>query len=130
MRAPCQALDVGIPGTGWVPVSEGGEPCPDGIGRIARTARTVVVVGKLRSSNEAKGREGSAATSRAGHGEGRRSQDGFIVADGDSDRRPRFTDHDFEWEVLTRPAALHGGKSLRARIQRPGVPETEREMTW
>jgi hypothetical protein len=41
----------------------------------------------------------------------------------------RFTDHDFEWEVLTRPAALHGGKSLRARIQRPGVPETEREMT-
>jgi hypothetical protein len=42
----------------------------------------------------------------------------------------RFTDHDFEWEVLTRPAALHGGKSLRARIRRPGLPETEREMTW
>ena len=23
----------------------------------------------------------------------------------------RFTDQDFEWEVLTRPATLHGGKS-------------------
>jgi hypothetical protein len=43
----------------------------------------------------------------------------------------RFTDHDdFEWEVLTHPVVLHGGKSLRARIQRPGVPETEREITW
>ena len=42
----------------------------------------------------------------------------------------RFTDQEFEWEVLTRPAALHGGKSLRARIRRPGLPETEREMTW
>jgi hypothetical protein len=42
----------------------------------------------------------------------------------------RFTNHDFEWEVLTHPAALHGGKSLRARIQRPGLPETERDMTW
>jgi hypothetical protein len=42
----------------------------------------------------------------------------------------RFTDHDFEWEVVTHPAALHGGKSLRARIQRPGLPETERDMTW
>ena len=42
----------------------------------------------------------------------------------------RFTDHGFEWEVLTHPAALHGGKSLRARIRRPGLPETEREMTW
>jgi hypothetical protein len=40
----------------------------------------------------------------------------------------RFTD--FEWEVVTHPAALHGGKSLRARIQRPGLPETERYMTW
>jgi hypothetical protein len=33
----------------------------------------------------------------------------------------RFTDHDdFEWEVLTHPVVLHGGKSLRARIGRPG----------
>ena len=39
----------------------------------------------------------------------------------------RFTDHDFEWEVVTHPAALHGGKSLRAKIQRPGLPETERD---
>src|SRR5512134_3607044 len=22
----------------------------------------------------------------------------------------RFTDHEFEWQVMTRPAALHGGK--------------------
>ena len=42
----------------------------------------------------------------------------------------RFTDHGFEWEVLTHPAVLHGGKSLRARIPRPGLPESEREMTW
>jgi hypothetical protein len=42
----------------------------------------------------------------------------------------RFTDHDFEWEVVTHPGALHGGKSLRARIRRPGLPETERDMTW
>jgi hypothetical protein len=42
----------------------------------------------------------------------------------------RFTDQEFEWEVLTHPAALHGGKSLRARIRRPGLPESEREMTW
>jgi len=42
----------------------------------------------------------------------------------------RFTDRAFEWEVVTHPAALHGGKSLRARIQRPGLPETERDMTW
>jgi hypothetical protein len=39
----------------------------------------------------------------------------------------RFTDHDFEWEVVTHPATLHGGKSLRARIRRPGLPESERE---
>jgi rSAM/selenodomain-associated transferase 2 len=42
----------------------------------------------------------------------------------------RFTAQGFEWEVLTHPAALHGGKSLRARVQRPGLPETEREITW
>jgi hypothetical protein len=42
----------------------------------------------------------------------------------------RFTDHDFEWEVVTHPSAFQGGKSLRARIRRPGLPETEREMTW
>jgi hypothetical protein len=42
----------------------------------------------------------------------------------------RFMDQDFEWEVVTHPAVLHSGKSLRARIQRPGLPETEREVTW
>jgi hypothetical protein len=42
----------------------------------------------------------------------------------------RFAAQGFEWEVLTHPAALHGAKSLRARIRRPGPPETEREMTW
>jgi len=42
----------------------------------------------------------------------------------------RFTDHDFEWEVVTYPVALHGGKSLRASIRRPGLRETERDMTW
>jgi len=42
----------------------------------------------------------------------------------------RFTDEGFEWQVMTHPAALHGGKSLRARVQRAGLPETEREMTW
>ena len=42
----------------------------------------------------------------------------------------RFTDHDFEWEVLTHPAVLHGAKNLRVRIRRPGLPETERDMTW
>jgi hypothetical protein len=42
----------------------------------------------------------------------------------------RFSDQDFEWELVTRPEVLHGAKSLRARIQRPGLPESEREMTW
>jgi hypothetical protein len=42
----------------------------------------------------------------------------------------RFTDHGFEWEVVTRPAHLHGGKSVRVQIERPGLPETHREMTW
>ena len=42
----------------------------------------------------------------------------------------RFTAEDFEWEVLTHPTAIHGAKKLRARVVRPGVPETEREVTW
>ena len=36
----------------------------------------------------------------------------------------RFIDHDFEGEVVTQPAALNGGKCLRVRIRRPGLPET------
>jgi hypothetical protein len=42
----------------------------------------------------------------------------------------RFSDEGFEWEVLTHPTAMHGAKTLKARVVRPGVPETEREMTW
>ena len=42
----------------------------------------------------------------------------------------RFTDQGFEWQVMTHPAALHGGKNLRAAVQRPGLPETERDVTW
>jgi hypothetical protein len=42
----------------------------------------------------------------------------------------RFTDEGFEWEVVSHPAVLHGAKNMRASIQRPGLPESEREMTW
>jgi hypothetical protein len=42
----------------------------------------------------------------------------------------RFTAEGFEWEVLTHPTAMHGAKRLRASVVRPGVPETEREVTW
>ena len=38
----------------------------------------------------------------------------------------RFTEGEFEWEVVTH----QGAKSLRARIRRPGVPESETEMIW
>jgi len=42
----------------------------------------------------------------------------------------RFTEQGFEWEVLTHPTAIHGAKTLRARVVRPGLPESEREVTW
>src|SRR4029434_9863144 len=42
----------------------------------------------------------------------------------------RFTAEGFEWELLTHPTAIHGAKRLRASVVRPGVPETEREVTW
>ena len=42
----------------------------------------------------------------------------------------RFTAEGFEWEVLTHPTTMSGAKRLRARVVRPGVPETEREVTW
>ena len=32
--------------------------------------------------------------------------------------------------VLTHPESLHGAKTLRARIVRPRLPESERDMTW
>jgi hypothetical protein len=31
----------------------------------------------------------------------------------------RLTDEGFEWQVMTHPAILHGGKSLRARCSGP-----------
>jgi hypothetical protein len=42
----------------------------------------------------------------------------------------RFTAEGFEWEVLTHPTAMYGAKRLRARVVRPDVPESEREVTW
>jgi hypothetical protein len=42
----------------------------------------------------------------------------------------RFTEQGEEWEVVTHPAAMHGGKSQRARVQRQGLPATRRAMTW
>ena len=42
----------------------------------------------------------------------------------------RLTAEGFEWEVLTHPTSMHGAKRLRASVVRPGVPETEREVTW
>ena len=42
----------------------------------------------------------------------------------------RLIDQDFEWEVVSRPEVLHGAKTIRARTMRPGLPESEREVTW
>jgi len=42
----------------------------------------------------------------------------------------RFTEQGFEWEVLTHPSAMHGPKNFRARVVRPGLPESEREVKW
>lgn len=42
----------------------------------------------------------------------------------------RYTDEAGEWEVVTLPVSFRGGKSLRARVQVPGRPDTEREDTW
>ena len=42
----------------------------------------------------------------------------------------RYSDETGEWEVVTRPVSLRGGKSVRARVQVPGRPDTEREDTW
>ena len=40
----------------------------------------------------------------------------------------RFTAQGHEWEVLTRPTAMHGAKNLWARVVRPGLPESERQV--
>jgi hypothetical protein len=42
----------------------------------------------------------------------------------------RYTDEAGEWEVVSRPVSFRGGKSVRARVQVPGRPDTEREDTW
>jgi hypothetical protein len=42
----------------------------------------------------------------------------------------RFTAEGLELEVVSHPGAPHGGKTLRARVQRPGLPESEQEITW
>jgi hypothetical protein len=42
----------------------------------------------------------------------------------------RFTEQGLEWEVVTHPTAMHGAKTLRARVVRPGLPESEREVKW
>jgi hypothetical protein len=42
----------------------------------------------------------------------------------------RYTDETGEWEVVSRPVSFRGGKGVRARVQVPGRPDTEREDTW
>jgi hypothetical protein len=41
-----------------------------------------------------------------------------------------YTDETGEWEVVSRPVSYRGGKSVRARVQVPGRPDTERDDTW
>jgi hypothetical protein len=42
----------------------------------------------------------------------------------------RYSDETGEWEVVSRPVSFRGGKSVRARVQVPRRPDTEREATW
>jgi hypothetical protein len=42
----------------------------------------------------------------------------------------RLTDAQGEWVVDSHPAALHGGKSLHARLRKVGEPSTVRYVTW
>jgi hypothetical protein len=42
----------------------------------------------------------------------------------------RLTDEQGEWQVDTRPVALHGGKSLHARLRKVGEPASVRYVTW
>ena len=47
----------------------------------------------------------------------------------------RFTDAEtgdepHEWEVVSRPVTFKKGHEVRARVQRPGDPETDREQYW
>ena len=75
-------------------------------------------------------REGKRLTQKQGEGQAAQRQDTVSLLPMEIQIGDRFADQDFEWEVVTQPAAFQGGKSLRARIRRPGLPETEREMTW
>jgi hypothetical protein len=42
----------------------------------------------------------------------------------------RLTDEQGEWEVGTHPAALHGGKSLHARLRKVGERAVVKYVTW
>jgi hypothetical protein len=42
----------------------------------------------------------------------------------------RLTDEQGEWEVDTESAALHGGKTLHARLRKVGEPGIVRYVTW
>jgi hypothetical protein len=42
----------------------------------------------------------------------------------------RYSDETGAWEVVSRPVSFRGGKSVRARVQVPGRPDTEREDAW
>jgi hypothetical protein len=41
-----------------------------------------------------------------------------------------FTDDAGTWEVVGQPRSQHAGKSVVARVQRPGDPGTLREQWW
>ena len=42
----------------------------------------------------------------------------------------RFTDPEGEWEVVSHPETVRGGKVVRLRAQRPGDPASAREVIW
>jgi hypothetical protein len=43
----------------------------------------------------------------------------------------RYTDETGDWEVvISKPVSFRGGKSVRARVQVPGQPASEREAVW
>jgi hypothetical protein len=75
-----------------------------------------------------------ARKSRRRRGKNAEAKDGkaqsFSLLPMDIQMGDRFTDEEGEWEVVSHPATLHGAKSLRARVRRPGQPATERDVTW
>jgi hypothetical protein len=42
----------------------------------------------------------------------------------------RFRDADGEWEIVAGPEGMHGGKTERVWVQRPGEPATKRQTTF